>query len=96
MAEPEHEEEVPLVEQLADVSTQDAFDRAELSDLLTLAMTLPADQRMIILDRFWGGRPQEETAAKLGISDRMVRNRFKTILRELNVRYRGTEEDDHV
>lgn len=94
-AEPEGEDDATLVEQLADASAQDAFDRAELSDLLALVMTLPADQRTIILDRYWGGQPQEETAAKLGISDRMVRYRLKTILRELGVRYRGTEEDNH-
>jgi RNA polymerase sigma factor (sigma-70 family) len=94
-AKPAGEDEAPLVELVADASVQDAFDRAELSDLLALVMTLPPDQRMIILDRFWEGRPQEETAAKLGISDRMVRYRMKTILRELGVRYRGAEEDHH-
>lgn len=95
-AEPEGEDEVPLVEQLADASAQDAFGRAELSDLLALVMPLPADKRIIILNRFWSSQSQEETAMKLGISDRMVRNRLKTILRNLGVRYRGTEEDDHV
>ena len=94
--EPVREDEAPLSEQIADANTHDAFDRAELSDLLALVMTLPADQRTIIFDRFWIGRPQEETAAKLGISDRMVRYRLKTILRELGVRYRGAEEDSHV
>jgi RNA polymerase sigma factor (sigma-70 family) len=92
----EDEGEVPLDEQLADPSAQDAVDRAELSDLPALVMTLTTDQRMIILDRFWRGRPQEETAAELGISDRMVRNRLKTILGKLSERYLGTEEDNHV
>ena len=91
----EGEDEMSLLEQVADTGAQDAFDQAELSDLLALVMELPADQRTIILDRFWGGRSQEETAVKLGISDRMVRYRLKTILRELSVRYRGTEEDNH-
>jgi RNA polymerase sigma factor (sigma-70 family) len=94
-AKPADEDEAPRAEQIADASVQDAFDRAELSDLLDLVMILPPDQRMIILDRFWGDRPQEETAAKLGISDRMVRYHLKTILRELGVRYRGAEEDHH-
>jgi RNA polymerase sigma factor (sigma-70 family) len=94
-ANPAAEDEAPLVELVADASVQDAFDRADLSDLLALVMTLPQDQRTIILDRFWDGRSQEETAAKLGISDRMVRYRMKTILRELGVRYRGAEEDHH-
>ncbi|HEX6818041.1 MAG TPA: sigma-70 family RNA polymerase sigma factor [Ktedonobacterales bacterium] len=95
-AEPEGEDETPLVEQVADASAQDAFNRAELSDLLALVMTLPGDQRTIVLDRFWSGWSQDETAAKLGISDRMVRYRLKTILRELGVRYLGAGEDDHV
>ena len=94
-AEPKSEDEVPLSEQVADASAQDAIDQAELSDLLALVMTLPADQRTIVLDRFWNSRSQEGTAAELGISDRMVRYRLKTILRELGVRYGGTEEDNH-
>ena len=94
-AEAEGEDELPRFERITDASAQAAFDQAELSDLLALFRRLPADQRTIIIDRFWARRTQEETAAKLGISDRMVRNRLKTIVRELGVRYRGTEEDTH-
>ena len=96
LAVPEGEDGVPLVDQVPGASAEDVFDQAELSDLFALVMTLPADQRMIIFDRFWDGLPQEETAEKLGISDRMVRYRLKKILRNLKGRYRGTEEDDHV
>lgn len=94
-AKPKGEDDVPLVEQITDTTVQDAFDQAELSDLFDLVMNLPEEQRTIILDRFWDGRSQEETAAKLGISDRMVRYRLKTILLELGVRYRGGEEGNH-
>lgn len=79
-------------ERLADMSATSAFGRAELSDLLAVVASLPAEDRALIYDRFWLGVPQEETAAKLGISDRMVRYRLKAILRELRVRYQGDEE----
>lgn len=94
-AKPKGDDSVPLTEQIPDDTVQDAFDRVELSDLLALVMSLPEDQRTIILDRFFEGRSQEETAKTLHISDRMVRYRLKTILRELGVRYRGGEEDNH-
>jgi len=92
--EPEYEGDVSLAVQISDPSAQDAFDQADLSDLLDLVHTLPIEQRVIILDHFWDGRTQAETAAKLGISDRMVRYRLKTILRDLGVRYRHGEEDN--
>ncbi len=94
-AKPKGEDEVPLVDQITDMSVQHAFDQAELSDLLDLVMKLPLDQRTIILDRFWDGRSQQETATKLGISDRMVRYRLQLILHDLGVRYQGGEEDNH-
>lgn len=94
-ADPEGEDDVPLTERLADTAAQNAFDQAELSDLLTLVMSLPADQRTIVLDRFWYERSQAETAEELGISDRMLRYRLQALLRDLGVRYRGGEEDNH-
>ncbi len=95
-AKPKGEDEVPLAHQITDMRVQNAFDQAELSDLLDHVMRLPADQRTIILDRFWDDRSQEETATKLGISDRMVRYRLKLILSDLGKRYQGGEEDNHV
>lgn len=89
------EDESLYAERLADSNASAAFEQAELSDLLALVASLPADDRTLIFDRFWNSLPQEETAAKLGISDRMVRYRLKAILRELRVRYRGDEEDNH-
>lgn len=94
-AKPKGEDDVPLVGQITDMRVHNAFDQAELSDLFDLVMKLPLDQRTIILDRFWDGRSQEETATKLGISDRMVRYRLKLILHDLGVRYQGGEEDNH-
>ncbi len=81
-------------ERLADPSASTDFEQAELSDLLALVDSLPADDRTLIFDRFWLGVPQDETAKKLDISDRMVRYRLKAILRELRERYRGDEEDN--
>jgi DNA-directed RNA polymerase specialized sigma24 family protein len=86
-------DELTLADRLGDPSAQNAFDQAELSDVLGVVMRLPEDQRTLILDRFWLDRSQEETAATLGISDRMVRYRLKAILRELGVRYHGDEEE---
>jgi hypothetical protein len=88
----EREQEAPLIEQVPHPGAEADFDRVELSDLLALVMNLPADQRAIILDRFSRDRPQEETAANLGISARMVRYRLRNILHDLGVRYRGGEE----
>jgi RNA polymerase sigma factor (sigma-70 family) len=89
------EDEPLYITRLADASAQEAFEGAELSDLLAAVYSLPLDDRTLILDRFWNDKPQEETAAKLGISSRMVRYRLKAILRDLGVRYRGDEEDHH-
>lgn len=94
-AKPKGEDDVPLLDQITDMRVQNAFEQAELSDLFDLVMKLPVDQRIIILDRYWDGRSQEETATKLGISDRMVRYRLPQILQYLRERYQGGEEDNH-
>lgn len=91
--EPESEGEAPLAKQFSDPNAQGEFDLAELSDLLDLVAKLPPEQRTIIYDRFWHDLPQSETAKKLGISDRMVRYRLMSILRELGKRYEGGEEN---
>lgn len=95
-AEPKREDDVPLAHQLADPGAENAFDRAELSDLLDHVMALPPDQRTIVYDRYWRAEPQAVTAAKLGITDRTVRNQLQAILRDLGRQYRGDEEDDRV
>lgn len=94
-AAPKGEDDVPLGEQLTDKSVQRAFDQAELSDLFALVMSLPEDQRTIILDRYWHERSQEDTAKTLGISERTVRNRLASILRELGLHYQGGEEKNN-
>jgi RNA polymerase sigma factor (sigma-70 family) len=94
-AKPKGEDDVPLTDRIPDNNVQDAFDRVELSDLLDLVSRLPDDQRAIILDRFFEGRSQDETAKTLHISERTVRNRLKTILRELGTRYRDGEGGNH-
>lgn len=93
--ETESEGESPLSKQYSDPDAQTAFDLAELSDLLDEVAKLPLEQRTIVYDRFWHDLPQSETAAKLGISDRMVRYRLTSILRELRKRYDGGEENNH-
>ena len=95
-AEPQSEVDVPLADQIADPRAADAFDSAELSDLLDHVRALSPDQRTIVYDRYWREVPQAVTAAKLGTTDRTVRNRLQTILRELGQRYRGDKEDDRV
>lgn len=92
VANVEREQEVPLIEQVPHPGADADFDRVELSDLFALVMSLPADQRTIILDRFFFDQPQEATAASLGISTRMVRYRLRNILHDLGVRYGGGEE----
>lgn len=94
-AKPKGEDDVPLTDRIPDNNIQEAFDQVELSDLLALVMSLPEDQRTIIFDRFWENLPQKETGDKLHISDRMVRYRLQTILRELGRRYLGGEEGNH-
>jgi RNA polymerase sigma factor (sigma-70 family) len=88
-------DDVALGDRLADTAAQADYDRAELSDLLKAVEELPLEERTLILDRYWDGVSQEETAEKLGISPRMVRYRLKVILRKLRIRYHGDEEDNH-
>ncbi len=80
----EREDDFPLDDQLEDVNAQAPFRQAELSDLLEKVRALPEDQRTVIMDRFWEGLTQDETAAKLGITSRMVRY----LLRESSERTR--------
>lgn len=91
-AEPDGEDKEPLDARLEDTKAQDPFQQIELSHLLTLVRDLPEDQRTVILDRFWEGLTQAETAAKLGVSTRMVRYLLKKALRELGIHYGDGEE----
>ncbi|HEU5348252.1 MAG TPA: RNA polymerase sigma factor [Ktedonobacterales bacterium] len=95
-AEPDRAGEEPLEAQLADTTAHDPFQQIELSRLLALVRELPENQRTVIIDRFWRGLTQEETAAKLGISPRMVRYLLTKALRELGVRYGDGEEGNGV
>lgn len=86
------DEETSLVEHVPHPGAADDFDKAELSDLFALIDQLPPDDRKIVYDRFMLDLPQEATAADLDITTRTVRNRLRTILRELGIRYRGGKE----
>lgn len=92
----EREGDFPLDDQLEDMNAQAPFRQAELSDLLDKVRELPDDQRTVIIDRFWEGLTQDETAAKLGITPRMVRYLLRNALRALGVRYGGGEEGNGV
>jgi RNA polymerase sigma factor (sigma-70 family) len=92
----EREGDFPLDDQLEDMAAQAPFRQAELSDLFEKVRALPEDQRTAIIDRFWKGLSQDETAAKLGITPRMVRYLLRKALRELGEQYGAGEEGNGV
>jgi DNA-directed RNA polymerase specialized sigma24 family protein len=94
-AEPSGEHEVPLAETLADPEAQRAFDRAEWSDLFDEVRHLPHDEQIIVLDLICGDRTRAEVAARLGVTDRTVRNHVKAIVAKLRRLYLGPEEENH-
>lgn len=80
------------IRQPGDPAAQRALEQVELSDLLDRVRALPDDQRTVILDRFWEGLSQQETAAKLGVSTRMVRYLLVQALEALRQDLDGGEE----
>lgn len=94
-AQPKGDGEMPLDAHVVDARAQEALEQVELSDLYDLIRKLPDDQKQILIDRFYRDRAQQETAADLGVTDRTIRNRLVTILRDLRARYQGGEEVTH-
>ena len=94
--EPEREGEASPVRQPGDPAAQRALEQVELSDLFDKVHALPENQRTVILDRFQEGLSQEETAAKLGVSTRMVRYLLGQALAALRQDYGGGEEGNGV
>jgi RNA polymerase sigma factor (sigma-70 family) len=94
-AEPGRDDEDPMPDRLADPAAEQAFERADLSDLRDLVTKLPPELRDLILDRFWRGISQEEIAAERNITARTVYNRLKAVRKQLGVRYAGDEGDGH-
>jgi len=92
-AEPQGMEELPLTERIPDEKAHDEIERANLSDLFDMVERLPRDERVIISDWLSGARTQEETAAKLSVTARTIRNRLKKILDDLRRNYHGGEGD---
>lgn len=92
--EPIRDDEDPIADRLSDPAAEQAFERADLSDLRDLVTKLPPEHRDLILDRFWRGFSQEELAGERDITPRTVYNRLKTILRQVGVRYAGDEGDE--
>ena len=86
----------PSIRQPGDPAAQRALEQVELSDLLDRVRALPDDERTVILDRFWEGLSQEETAAKLGVSTRMVRYLLTQALAALRQDLGGGEEGNGV
>jgi RNA polymerase sigma factor (sigma-70 family) len=86
----------PPARQPGDPAAQRALEQVELSDLFEKVQALPENQRTVILDRFWEGVAQEETAAKLGVSTRMVRYLLGQALEALGQDYGGGEEGNGV
>lgn len=87
-ATPSGSDSLPLSETQADPKAQAALERAELSDLMAHIMSLPPDERMILL-RSLAGDGQEDIAADLGVTARTIRNRLKRAKDEVIRRYQG-------
>jgi len=92
-AESGRDDEDPMPDRFADPAAEQAFERADLSDLRDLVTKLPPELRDLILDRFWRGISQEEIAAERNITARTVYNRLKAVRKQLGVRYAGDEGD---
>lgn len=54
-AEPVREDQDPIADRLSDPAAEQAFERADLSDLLDLVKNLTPERRDLILDKFWRG-----------------------------------------
>lgn len=54
----------------------DPYDGADVTDVVFRALrTLPAQQRVVLVLRYWGGRSEQEIAAELGCSVGTVKSR---------------------
>lgn len=67
----------------------------ELSDLRQVVQCLPETLRMVILSIFWEGRTEKDTAWRLGVTDRTVRNRLRRALQLLRVALHNERELMH-
>ncbi len=76
-----------------DDNAADAFDRVELAaDVDALLAALSPQDRALLHDLFWRGLTQDEIAAKLGVTDRTVRNRLTRLYPMLRRLLTGEEE----
>lgn len=82
----------PIEMPLADPRGEDAYEQVETRMVVDdLLRNLSAEQLRLIYAAFSLGKTQDEIAADLGITDRTVRNRLKTLINQL--RGRAGEED---
>ena len=80
---------LPLAAQLVSTEAQNDLTLADYSDLLAEVEQLPREERAIIHALFYEDRTQEDIAEELGVTARTIRNRLKTILQKLRLRYQG-------
>lgn len=83
--------EMPLADQRDEETYEQVETKVLLEDLLG---SLNDDQRRLIYSAYYQDQTQEQIAAQLGITDRTVRNRLKTLLDELRGRARDDGEED--
>jgi RNA polymerase sigma factor (sigma-70 family) len=85
----------PIADAIADPTAEQAFARADLSDLLDMVRHLDPDRRGLIFDHFWRGDSQREMAEARHITTRTVYNRLQAALAQLGARYAAGEEVHH-
>lgn len=89
-------EGTPAGVDVPDPAASDAFAEVERrSDLETWLAPLSADERQLLYDCLERDLTQAQVAARLGVTDRTVRNRLDRIYARLRALYRGEEEHDH-
>lgn len=80
-----------------DPAAHAAFDEVERRiDMETVLAALSADERRLFYDCFQRDVPRADVAARLGVTDRTVRERLENLYARLRALYLHGKEDDHV
>ncbi|MFI5273795.1 MAG: RNA polymerase sigma factor [Ktedonobacterales bacterium] len=83
------------VQPLPDPVAASAFIQVEqAADIQRLLAQLSPEDRALVYDLYWAGLSQQEVAARLGKTDRTVRNYITRILAKLRLLAGQGEEDD--
>lgn len=81
---------------IPDPNAEEAFEQVErAADMDALLAALSPEQLALLRDLIWRGLSQDEVADKLGVTDRTVRNRLKSILVYLRGLLAGEEGYPH-